>query len=58
MLLIPAALLPITIVFIALSRFQGTTTKASDSRAVSIYKMQEQNKEKIEDEIFWRKFHT
>ncbi|XP_025992063.2 neprilysin-4 isoform X3 [Solenopsis invicta] len=53
MLLIPAALLPITIVFIALSRFQGTTTKASDSRAVSIYKMQEQNKEKIEDEIFW-----
>jgi len=42
--------------FIALSRFQATT-KASNSRAVSIYEMQEQNKEKIEDDVFWRKFH-
>lgn len=56
MLLIPAMLLPITIVFIALSRFQATT-KASDSRAVSIYEMQEQDKQKIEDDVFWRKFH-
>ncbi|XP_011880629.1 PREDICTED: endothelin-converting enzyme 1 [Vollenhovia emeryi] len=52
MLLIPAALLPITIVFIALSRFQ-TTTK--DSRAVStLYEMRGQDlvKDKIEDDIF------
>ncbi|KYN12808.1 Endothelin-converting enzyme 1 [Trachymyrmex cornetzi] len=52
MLLIPAVLLPITIVFIALSRFQATT-KTSDSHAVSIYEQQEQDKEKIEDDIFW-----
>ncbi|XP_018052700.1 PREDICTED: endothelin-converting enzyme 1-like isoform X3 [Atta colombica] len=52
MLLIPALLLPITIVFIALSRFQ-VTTKTSDSHAVSIYEQQEQDKEKIEDDVFW-----
>ncbi|XP_071557180.1 neprilysin-4 isoform X1 [Temnothorax nylanderi] len=54
MLLIPAVLLPITIVFIALSRFQATT-KASDSRAVStFYEMPEQDKEiKIENDVFW-----
>jgi len=57
MLLIPAVLLPITIVFIALSRFQATT-KVSNSRAVFIYEMQEQNKEKIEDDVFWRKSHV
>lgn len=49
-------LLPITIVFIALSRFQATI-KASDSRAISIYEVQEQDKQKVEDDIFWRKFH-
>ncbi|XP_011629585.1 neprilysin-4-like isoform X2 [Pogonomyrmex barbatus] len=51
MLLIPAMLLPITIVFIALSRFQATT-EASESRVVSIYKIQEQDKQKITD-VFW-----
>ena len=56
MLLIPALLLPIIIVFIALSRFQ-VTTKTSDSHAVSIYEQQEQDKEKIEDDVFWCKFH-
>ncbi|KYM94384.1 Endothelin-converting enzyme 1 [Cyphomyrmex costatus] len=52
MLLIPAVLLPITIVFIALSRFQATT-KTPDSHTISVYKLQEQDKEKIEDDIFW-----
>ncbi|XP_011703702.1 PREDICTED: endothelin-converting enzyme 1-like isoform X2 [Wasmannia auropunctata] len=56
MLLIPAVLLPITIVFIALSRFQATT-KTSDSRAVSIYEMQKQDKEKIEN-VFWPTSHN
>ncbi|XP_028046800.1 neprilysin-4 isoform X3 [Monomorium pharaonis] len=53
MLLIPAVLLPITIVFIALSRFQATTTRVSDSRAGSVYEMGKHGKEKIEDDIFW-----
>ncbi|KAH0949954.1 hypothetical protein HN011_007844 [Eciton burchellii] len=52
MLLIPAVLLPITIVFIALSRFQ-TTAKVSDSRTFSTYRMQDQDEQKIEEEIFW-----
>ncbi|XP_011058951.1 PREDICTED: endothelin-converting enzyme 1-like isoform X2 [Acromyrmex echinatior] len=52
MLLIPAVLLPITIVFIALSRFQATT-KTFDSHAVSIYEQQEQDIKKIEDDVFW-----
>ncbi|XP_070516184.1 neprilysin-4 isoform X3 [Cardiocondyla obscurior] len=53
MLLIPAVLLPITIVFIALSRFQGTA-KATDSRAVStFYEMKEQDKKRIEDDVLW-----
>jgi hypothetical protein len=57
MLLIPAVLLPITIVFIALSRFQ-TTAKVSDSRTFSTYRMQDQDEQKIEEEIFWRKCHV
>lgn len=57
MLLIPAVLLPITILFIALSRFQATA-KASDLRAVSMYEMREQDKEKMKDDVFWRKFHN
>jgi len=57
MLLIPAVLLPITIVFIALSRFQ-TTAKVSDSHMFSTYRMQDQDEQKIEEDIFWRKYHV
>ncbi|XP_029169293.1 neprilysin-4-like isoform X2 [Nylanderia fulva] len=52
MLLIPAVLLPITIVCIALSRFQGTA-KVSKPQTFPIYRMQEQDKQKIEDDISW-----
>lgn len=51
MLLIPAVLLPITIVLIALSRFQ-VTAKASEPRTFSTYRTREQE-QKIEDDIFW-----
>lgn len=55
MLLIPAVLLPIIIVCIALSHFQ-TTVKVSEPQTFSTYGMQEQDKQKIEDDISWCKF--
>lgn len=53
MLLIPAVLLPITIVCIALSRFQATA-KVSESQTFPTYGMQDEPK--IED-ISWCKFY-
>ncbi|XP_070167227.1 neprilysin-4-like isoform X3 [Polyergus mexicanus] len=52
MLLIPAVLLPITIVCIALSHFQ-TTAKVSKPQTFPIYGMQEQDEQKIKDDISW-----
>ncbi|CAL1685239.1 unnamed protein product [Lasius platythorax] len=52
MLLIPAVLLPITIVCIALSRFQATA-KVSEPQTFPIYGIQEQDKQKIENDISW-----
>lgn len=56
MLLIPAVLLPITIVCIALSHFQ-TTAKVSEPQTFPIYGMQEQDEQKIKDDISWCKFY-
>lgn len=56
MLLIPAVLLPITIVCIALSRFQ-TTVKVSKPQIFPIYGIEEQDKHKIKDDISWCKFY-
>ncbi|EZA46559.1 hypothetical protein X777_00035, partial [Ooceraea biroi] len=55
MLLIPAVLLPITIVLIALSRYQATS-KVSVSRIFSTYNVQEQDQQNVENDIFWSKF--
>ncbi|XP_072746309.1 neprilysin-4 isoform X3 [Anoplolepis gracilipes] len=55
MLLIPAVLLPITIVCIALSRFQATP-KVTEPQTFPIYGMQEQD-EKIKNDISWCKFY-
>ncbi|XP_026830535.1 neprilysin-4 isoform X2 [Ooceraea biroi] len=52
MLLIPAVLLPITIVLIALSRYQATS-KVSVSRIFSTYNVQEQDQQNVENDIFW-----
>lgn len=54
-LLVPVVLLPLTIMFIAVSRFQ-VMTKLSDLQAFSIYETQRQNERNIEDGILSRKF--
>lgn len=61
MLLIPAVLLPITIVLIILSRFQGTSkvteSRARDALSSSHNGMHRQKERQTEADIFWREFH-